>query len=175
MALYMKRQSQQGNKVFASSSKQSTQPNVSKMFNVRPNSGPSEVVHNDPNTKKKKKTRGLPASWNESAQPNVSKKVKAPANDIPTGEEILNELEVEEDRMFSSSENENPNHQKKNNTRGPTRGLDTVKLAAAMGKEKLPIKIDVMQGRPTNGVQSAKLSSELGLISREYLDEIPIR
>ncbi|CAI0374184.1 unnamed protein product [Linum tenue] len=29
--------------------------------------------------------------------------------------------------------------------------------------------------RKVNGVQSAKLSSELGLISREYMDEIPIR
>ncbi|CAI0420844.1 unnamed protein product [Linum tenue] len=66
-------------------------------------------------------------------------------------------------------------NRKKKKVRGITRGLETVKLAAAMGKEKFPITIDVSQGRPVNGVQSAKLSSEFGLISREYMDEIPIR
>ncbi|CAL1404127.1 unnamed protein product [Linum trigynum] len=109
----------------------------------------------------------------QAAELNVAPTVEVPLTDGPLGDD---EYEQHLEEALSASEiGLTDQNRKKKKVRGITRGLETVKLAAAMGKEKFPITIDVSQGRPVNGVQSAKLSSELGLISREYMDEIPIR
>ncbi|KAG8364906.1 hypothetical protein BUALT_Bualt18G0047200 [Buddleja alternifolia] len=52
--------------------------------------------------------------------------------------------------------------------RGPTRGIALRKLNKK-NKDKLIIHIDSVQRRPIDSVESAKLSSELGQISRESL------
>lgn len=52
--------------------------------------------------------------------------------------------------------------------RGPTRGIGLNKMKKALGK-KLTIMIDVDQGRPTDRVQSAKFSSEVGFLARECM------
>ncbi|KAG8391515.1 hypothetical protein BUALT_Bualt01G0195700 [Buddleja alternifolia] len=57
----------------------------------------------------------------------------------------------------------------KKNIRGCTRGIALRKLNKKNNNEKLVIHIDPEQGRPVDSVESAKLSRELGQISRESL------
>jgi hypothetical protein len=52
-------------------------------------------------------------------------------------------------------------------TRGPSRGLGLEKLIK--GSNKMHINIPKGKGRPTSEVQSAKLSNEIGLISRQFI------
>ena len=52
--------------------------------------------------------------------------------------------------------------------RGRTRGKGLKKINKAAGK-KMKIQIDLEQGRPVDRVQSAKLSNQLGFISRECI------
>ncbi|KAG1358580.1 hypothetical protein COCNU_08G000260 [Cocos nucifera] len=52
--------------------------------------------------------------------------------------------------------------------RGPTHGIGLCKMKKALGK-KLTITIDVDQGRPTDRVQLAKFSSEVGFLAREFM------
>lgn len=52
--------------------------------------------------------------------------------------------------------------------RGRTRGKGLSKMNKAFGK-KLKVHIDLDKGRPVDRVQSAKLSSQLGVISRECI------
>ena len=51
--------------------------------------------------------------------------------------------------------------------RGPTRGMGLKKLIK--GKNKLVINIPTGKGKPVCEVQSAKLSSEIGVISRQFI------
>ena len=51
--------------------------------------------------------------------------------------------------------------------RGPTRGKELEKLLKVNGK--MVINISLGKGRPVCEVQSAKLSSELGVISRQFV------
>ncbi|KAG8367881.1 hypothetical protein BUALT_Bualt16G0118700 [Buddleja alternifolia] len=62
----------------------------------------------------------------------------------------------------------------KKNIRGCTRGIALRKLNKKNNNEKLVIHIDPEQGRPVDSVESAKLSRELGQISRESL-RVPIK
>ena len=52
--------------------------------------------------------------------------------------------------------------------RGPTRAKGLDKLIRAAG-HKLKVDIDPVLGRPTDEVQSAKLSSELGVLTRDNI------
>lgn len=56
----------------------------------------------------------------------------------------------------------------KKRARGPTRGKELQRINDA-SKKKLEVCIDPIQGRPLNKVQSAKLSSEIGIVSREFM------
>ena len=56
----------------------------------------------------------------------------------------------------------------KKNSEGKTQGCHLSKLVHAINK-RFPIHIDLDQGSPLNNVKSAKLSNELGIITRTYL------
>ncbi|KAJ0041109.1 hypothetical protein Pint_26733 [Pistacia integerrima] len=57
--------------------------------------------------------------------------------------------------------------------RGRTQGKGLSKMNKSFGK-KLKVHVDLDKGRPVNRVQSTKLSSQLGVISREFI-RIPIK
>ncbi|XP_012833477.1 PREDICTED: uncharacterized protein LOC105954352 [Erythranthe guttata] len=61
----------------------------------------------------------------------------------------------------------------KKNVRGCTRGIALRKLNSK-NKQKLVVHMDPTQGRPLDSLESAKLSSELGIISRDSMS-VPIK
>ncbi|KAK6119333.1 hypothetical protein DH2020_046932 [Rehmannia glutinosa] len=52
--------------------------------------------------------------------------------------------------------------------RGPTRGKEFQRMNDT-SKKRLEVFIDPIQGRPLDKVQSAKLSNEIGIVSREFM------
>jgi len=52
--------------------------------------------------------------------------------------------------------------------RGPTKGKGLRKINKII-KKKMPIHISMDKGRPVDRIESAKLSSELGIIARDFL------
>ncbi|OMO63607.1 hypothetical protein CCACVL1_22383 [Corchorus capsularis] len=103
-----------------------------------------------------------------SKQPNIPSEQVLPtepahASDLLQNVQIESTLETQDANVNSVDTDSVPPKK----VRGPTRGVGLEKLIKE--KNKLVIEIPKDKGRPVSEVQSAKLSSEIGLIARKFI------
>ncbi|OMO89537.1 hypothetical protein CCACVL1_07778 [Corchorus capsularis] len=114
---------------------------------------------------RKRKTQ---SASNVSKQPNIPSEQVLPtepahASDLQQNGQIESNVETQDANVNSVDIDSVPPKK----VRGPTRGVGLEKLIK--GKNKLVIEIPKGKGRPVSEVQSAKLSSEIGLIARKFI------